>query len=109
MRKLTISTHYSIVFLIILTLSSPVFAQNPGCSIAAKLELYSVKNQKVSFLMPRLPVLIEGSKNCQGEVSQTFAGHNDGVIYSVNFTSKVEPRDSCFKNNEIFADKTCRR
>jgi TonB family protein len=95
MRKLKISTQYLIVFLIILTVASPFFAQNQNYSVAAKWELYSVKDKKVSFLMPRLPVLTEQSNNCQGEISQTYAAYNDGVVYTVKITSKVEPREYC--------------
>ncbi len=95
MRKLTISTHYLIVFLIILTNCSPLFAQSPNYSVSAKWELYSVKDQKVSFLMPRLPVLIEQKNECMGEVSQNYAAYTDGAAYVVKITSKVNTPEYC--------------
>jgi TonB family protein len=104
MRKITNLIGYSFALTLILTLYVSVFAQLEKYSVPAKWELYSVSDKKVSFLMPRLPVLIESGDQCSGEVTQDYAAYTDGVVYAVRITYKVEPRQSCTEKR-IFDEK----
>ncbi|MEP6901236.1 MAG: TonB family protein [Actinomycetota bacterium] len=45
--------------------------------------------------MPRLPVLIEQSNQCQGEETQEYAAYTDGVGYVFRITSKIDPPNYC--------------
>jgi TonB family protein len=101
MRKLIKSIYYVIALIIILIFHHQVFSQIETYSVAAKWELYSVKDQKVSFLMPRLPILIEGGDQCFGEITQDYAAYTDGVVYTVRITSKAEPRESCLEKRKF--------
>jgi len=95
MRKLAISRRYSILFAVILILSGAAFAQDEKYSVPAKWESYSAREKNVSFLMPRLPVVIEQSESCRGEQSHDYAAYTDGAAYVVRITSKVKPPDYC--------------
>lgn len=101
MRKLTRSLRLLITLTIILTFSVFVSAQYEKYSVPAKWELYSVTDEKVSFLMPRLPILIEGGDQCRGEKTRDYAAYTDGVVYTVRVTSKVEPREACFEKRKF--------
>jgi len=95
MIKFTISIRFLTTFAVILTFYNAVFSQFEKYTIPAKWELYSVKDKNVSFLMPRLPVLIERERRCQGEQIQEYGAYHDGVVYVFRITSKIEPAESC--------------
>ena len=82
-------------FAVILTFYNAVFSQFEKYTIPAKWELYSVKDKNVSFLMPRLPVLIERERRCEGEQIQEYGAYNDGVVYVFRITTKIEPAEYC--------------
>jgi TonB family protein len=95
MRKITILVSYLIAYLIIPTFYNSVFAQNENYSVPAKWELYSVKDKNVSFLMPRLPVVIEQNNDCRGEQSNDYAAYTDGTVYILRIISKMKPSNYC--------------
>lgn len=95
MRKLLVSRRFPIALLIILNFYLTNFSQTETYSVSAKWELYSVKDKDVSFLMPRLPVLIEQKNECMGEASQNYAAYHDGAAYVVKITSKVNTPEYC--------------
>ena len=101
MRKITVSSHFLMANLIIFTFYTAIFSQTETYSVPAKWELYSVKTKNVSFLMPRLPVMIEQNNVCRGEESRNYAAYNDGVVYVVRITSKVKPDDFCSPKKEF--------
>lgn len=101
MRKFTTLPRYLFTFTIILTFSVLVFAQTAMYSVAAKWELYSLADEKVSFMMPRLPVLVEEGDNCRGESTRDYYAYTNGAVYSVRMTSKVTPRSSCLEKREF--------
>jgi TonB family protein len=101
MRKLTISTRSLITLFVILTFHAVIFSQTETYSVPAKWELYSVKSKNVSFLMPRLPVVIEQGDRCRGEESRNYAAYNEGVVYVLKITSKVKAYEFCSPRKEF--------
>jgi TonB family protein len=81
---------------LILLCSFSIFSQSENYSVAAKWGFYSVKKEKISFLMPRLPILIEGGNQCRGENTKDYAAYTDGVAFTVRITSKTATPDFCY-------------
>jgi len=101
MKKLNVLSHYLISLILIPTFYTIVFSQAETKSVPAKWEYYSGKDKKVSFLMPRLPVFITESNPCRGENTEVYAGYNDGVVYTVRITSKVELSKFCSQKKDF--------
>jgi hypothetical protein len=102
MRKSIILNRLLFALAIILAFYSFGFSQFEKYSVPAKWELYSVKDKKVSFLMPRLPVLIdEGKNSCNGQSSQTYSAYTNGVVYSVKIVSALKPQKFCREKKEF--------
>lgn len=101
MRKLTNSRRYLFAVFVILILSHAAFSQFDEYSVAARWELYSVGDEKVSFLMPRLPVVIGSGDSCRGEAVREYAAYTDGALYLVRITSEVEPSKWCGKKRKF--------
>lgn len=88
-------------FLIISTFFISVSAQNQNYSVPAKWELYSVKDKNVSFLMPRLPIVVEESKPCQGEQTFAYGSYIEGAAYVVRITVKIDAPRYCEEKKEF--------
>jgi hypothetical protein len=101
MRKITISTRFLTVLIIILTFYTVNFSQIETFSVPAKWEYYSGKDPKVSFLMPRLPVYVPSRDHCEGEMGEIYAAYNDGVVYYLEVISRIEPPKLCFQKKEF--------
>jgi TonB family protein len=65
---------------------------------------YSVESIKVSFLMPKLPVVVNDSTQCRGEQSFSYGSYADGVAYAVRITRKIDIPAFCSEKKEF--DKT---
>jgi TonB family protein len=61
----------------------------------AKWEKYSVPQQNVSVLLPRLPVRISRSNPCNGEETKQYGAYTNGAVYVLSVTYKIEPSFFC--------------
>ncbi len=65
---------------------------------------YKVGILRVSFLLPKLPIVVNESNYCRGEQSFAYGSYADGVGYVVRITRKIEVPKYCAEKKEF--DKT---
>ncbi len=77
------------------------FAQSAATSSAVKWEDYSVKNFKVSFLLPKLPVVVNETSRCRGEETFAYGSYAAGATYVVRMTRKIDVPRTCTEKEEF--------
>ncbi|MGI8466955.1 MAG: energy transducer TonB [Pyrinomonadaceae bacterium] len=80
------------------------FAQDKNSTAPIKWEKYKVKENNVSVLLPKMPVLVESSNICAGESIKRYGVYADKVIYGMNIYSKSNdaPPPYCPSNQGKF-------
>lgn len=88
---------YKILFiaLIIFLFNVFTFPQTKTYSTPTVWENYSVTDKKVTFLMPKLPVILTGGDSCRSEETVKYAAYSNGVVYILAITSKTTPYEYC--------------
>jgi TonB family protein len=80
------------------------FSQTNPSTAPVNWVKYKVEAIKVSFLMPKLPVVVNESNYCRGEQSFAYGSYADGVGYVVRITRKIDVPLYCTEKKEF--DKT---
>ncbi|MCU1290563.1 MAG: TonB family protein [Acidobacteria bacterium] len=83
-----------------------ITAQTEKNSAAVKWETYKVSEQKVSVLLPKMPILIESSDLCNDLIVDTYAVYGEEVVYQLKIASKNkrEIPDDCQIKNKFSQD-----
>lgn len=90
-----------IISLFVFTFCTTGFAQsNPNYS-PVKWEKYSTKDFKASFLMPKLPVVVNESRLCRGEEAFSYGSFARGAAYVVKITRKIDVPRNCAEKQEF--------
>jgi len=82
-----------------LSAASPVWAQDP-----AGWERYALPGQKVSVLLPKMPVSDSGMNPCQSAAIDTFVLYHEDVVYMLKVTYKASndfARRACMLTTEF--------
>ena len=90
-------TMYKILFttLILSLFNVFTFSQTQKYSTPTVWENYSVTDKKVTFLMPKLPVILTEGDGCRSEATMKYASYSNGVVYVLTITSKIKPYEYC--------------
>lgn len=100
--KILPTTIFTSVFIIMFYFSA--FSQTNTFTSAVNWQNYSVREVKASFLMPRLPVVVNESDACRSEESFSYGSYTDGVAYVVRIARKADAPKFCLEKREF--DKT---
>ena len=65
-----------------------VFAQDEASTAPIVWERYSIADQKLSFSLPKMPVLIANSSNCTEVDRRSYYAYADGIVYEVTIAAK---------------------
>lgn len=95
MRKIKVEFRILLGLMIVFASAATVRPQIEQTFVPAKWEYYAVADQKVSFLMPRLPLVVRQGNPCRGEETRVFAAYHDGAVFLVRLTQGVAPPEFC--------------
>ena len=101
MIKFTFLTRNLFAFTLIFTFYNVVFSQTFTNTSPVKWENYKVEAVKVSFLMPKLPVVVNESNYCRGEESFAYGSYAEGAAYVVRITRKFDVPEFCEEKKEF--------
>ncbi len=99
--KITIFPNLFLMLIFLFALGGFGFAQTTATTTPINWVNYSVKSSKVTFLMPKLPIVIEESNKCRGEETFAFGSYADGVAYVVRISKKIDVPEYCREKKEF--------
>lgn len=88
-KKIFLATFLLVIF------AFQLMAQSPPASTAAGWERYLVAGQKLSELLPKMPVLISSTPWCTEIESNSYYAFKDQTVYELTIISKN--RDSAYQ------------
>lgn len=77
----------SLIVFLTVSLAVTAFAQSESTAPAV-WERYGIADQKLSFLLPKMPVLIANSSSCTEIDKRSYYSYADGLVYEVTIVSK---------------------
>lgn len=102
--KIKIAPNIFFTLLFVLGFCTLSFSQTNSNTAPVNWVNYQVETLKISFLMPKLPVVVNESNYCRGEQSFAFGSYADGAAYVVRITKKIDVPRYCKEKKEF--DKT---
>lgn len=81
--------------LTVFALNLDAFSQIQTYSTPTIWENYYIKDENASFLMPKLPLILDGGDICKSEKTKKYAAYSQGIVYVFVVTSKTEPTQNC--------------
>lgn len=85
------------ILVLIFVFSLCTFAQTEKYNAPIKWERYKVADKDVSFLFPKLPILIQSLNVCIEQETNKYAAYAEGVVYGLNiiYKSKQDVPNFC--------------
>jgi TonB family protein len=78
----------SLLFVLAAAMAFSMFAQDEPSTAPVVWERYSIADQKLSFSLPKMPVLIANSSNCTEVDRRSYYAYADGIVYEVTIAAK---------------------
>ncbi len=99
--KITILPNLLLMLIFVFAFDWLGFAQTTSTTTSINWVNYSVKSSKVTFLMPKLPIVIDETNKCRGEETFAFGSYAEGVGYVVRITKKIDVPEYCREQKEF--------
>src|ERR1043165_1991914 len=99
--KFKIRRNLFFTLILVLVFYNLGISQTKTYSTPVNWERYTVKGLKASFLLPKLPVVVEESNKCRGEETFAYGSYGEGAAYVVRITKKVDVPRFCREKKEF--------
>lgn len=90
-----ISSRITIIFAVVLAITGTVSAQQGFVAAPIEWRNYKVPTEKVTFKLPKFPVLMVENYGCDGFVRVNFATYAAGSVYRVTLVRPASPDSYC--------------